>query len=332
MESDLTTHVAIESFNRKEDESTSSLSISNEFPKPKKKILLSMEVIAEEKLKDSHESYNSERQKQMVKMFIESESQDTPICPVSSKVQAPRKGNLEEIDKGKGKDQKKRGKAKGVLISNKTKRTSSTKGNKKKTGENEKKDRPFRQDADSKENKKREVCSSKSKCTLMTSNKESEYALSFSSGTNLTQTTFDFGFSKLGPCECSGFRKTSLNNTQTQNGKFVKNKKDKVESKKNLENPSNKSKKKMQKKCSKSKLKAKKKNTKCRKDIKCYQCGKNCESESQNSILEIPNFIVQPFNKFELVLKPRNYKEDERGSLGKVFFMRNLQFWISTKL
>jgi hypothetical protein len=276
---------------KKEDESTSSLSISTDFPKPKKKILLSMEVITEEKPKDTSESYISDQKNRKIQMFQETE--EGIKCPLQSEA------DLEIESMGRKKEKE------GVLVSNKVKKACAKK--------NKKKENLISQ----KENKKKSEAQKK-KCQMNKKNgkeKNSDHVLSFSSGTNLTQTTFDFGFSKLGSCECSLVDKNDPKKSEFLKSKLKKNKKTcSQKSEKILQTSTNKINK---KKSSKSKLKIKKKKiSNCQNDKKCCQCGKASTTSPRNSVLEVPNFIVQPFNKFDIELQPRNYDKDQRGTLG----------------
>ena len=287
----------------KKEEGSSNISLSSEFPRPKKKILLSMEVITEEKMRDGEESYISDIKKENlnVKMFVETEP-------------SPENQNL--IDNHQKK--KENNKEEAVLISNKGKRTCSSKINKKKVKTPLESHCSLR-DIESKEIKnKQNISESRKKRNSKKSlkEKETDHVLSFSSGTNLTQTTFDFGFSKLASCECSLVdknNKTNINlkmemekNKKTKKGIQTKGEKPEIEN--------------IKKKTSKKKPKLKKKKSKlCEKDQKCCQCGKRSKNQSRKSLLEIPNFIVQPFNKYDIVLKPRNYDKDSRGTLGNYF-------------
>ena len=306
--------------NQKEDENSSNISISTEFPRPKKKILLSMEVITEEKMKDGEESYISDIKKENlnIKMFVETEPSEKPGCPVSNKID-------EDSENVKKMNRKKpiKNKTEAVLISNKAKRTCSSKRNKKKNNNTPLQSHCSLRDIETKQNKnKQNTCDLKKKRNSKKSlkDKETDHVLSFSSGTNLTQTTFDFGFSKLGSCECSLVDKANKINKANLNLKMGKSKKSKKSSQTKIEKPKIDN---IKKKNSKKSSKAKKKKSKlCEKDQKCCQCGKTSENQSRKSLLEIPNFIVQPFNKYEIVLKPRNYDIDSRGTLGNflIFF------------
>jgi hypothetical protein len=292
----------ISNMQKKEDDSTSSLSISAEFPKAKKKILLSMEVITEEKPKDTGESFVSE--KKNIKMFQETTIEDGTTCPVPSATDLDQYSDKNIFQKQNEKE--------GIMMNNKIKKNHQKKQKKK---ENDNPPKP-QKEKNQKNSKSKELEIQKKKGQPSKKNikdKDSDHVLSFSSGTNLTQTTFDFGFSKLGACECSLVDKFDSNKTDFIKAKIKKNQKqNKSKNEKNIQAKVSK------KKYSKSKIRSKKK--KCsnfQKEKKCCQCGKSSDTSSRNSVLEVPNFIVQPFNKYDIVLEPRNYDQDQRGTLGK---------------
>lgn len=303
----------------KNDEMCSILSISNDLPHPKKKILLSMEVITEEKIKEIGDSFNSSNRKEPTKFHKFIDSEESPICPVSSQIEDTPK--LELPQKMEPKIQPNKKNSKGTLISNKRKKTNDLK---KKSHKNQEvcKNSISLKNINTQQKNEMEFTNPKlqGKCRKGGSKqdiKESEYALSFSSGTNLTQTSFDFGFSKVTSCECSMVNKNGGSNQCMFNKKKPKQNQPKVSSLNNLENGKIiNNKKKENKRTSKSKKKTKK-NSQITK--KCCNCGKKSyASNKKKSNLEIPNFIVQPFNKYETILEKRNYESDTRGTLGKL--------------
>lgn len=288
----------VRSLPREEAQSTSSLSVSSEFPQPKKKILLSMEVITEEMQKDLSESMMSEQKRAKVKMFLETESQDGVLCPVPSKAELGR--NTEQAD-GPGWEEQCKQKAKDArLVANKPRKSGQEVGK----GVCEENGKTRFKSFCEKEFQSKKL----SKEQVPKKAKEAEHVLSFSSGTNLTQTTFDFGFSKLGSCECSEQVRTSKSGKEKATRMAMKVKTSK--------SGSTNIKKKSQKKTTKTKNKTKKTKGTFSKNQKCCQCGKSTQETARNSILEVPNFVVQPFNKYETVLKPRKYELDQRGTLG----------------
>jgi hypothetical protein len=301
----------------KKEEMSSLLSISNDLPQPKKKILLSMEVITEEKIKETGDSFNSSNHKDDVQIHKFIDSEESPICPVSSQVQCQ---ELNQVLSKKETAQPPKKCKKGTLVPNKKKKGTNSKN------ENKKKHDAFttsislknigtqnKNDIEKVNHKSQSRCRKKgSKANI----KESEYALSFSSGTNLTQTSFDFGFSKVTSCECSLVSKAGVGNQCIFNKKQSKQTNSKNPSLNNLENTKDNNNK-NKKRNTKSKKKSKK-NSQATK--KCCNCGqKSTKSLKKNTNLEIPNFIVQPFNKYQTILKPRNYDLDQRGTLGNPF-------------
>lgn len=309
------------SSNDKKEEVSSLLSVSNDLPQPKRKILLSMEVITEEKIKETGDSFNSSNDKndKKIEKFLQSEADEKPTYPVSSQASLTKtsnspKANVQPEEPGP--------KGQGMLISNKKKKPQKTKSSTSHTNENNQTTSISLKNICTESKNVLDKPSSKTKSRGKFKSgsskniKESEYALSFSSGTNLTQTTFDFGFSKVVSCECSVINKTGGNSKCSMGKKTGKAKNGKICSLTNIENETNfENKKNIKKKAGKSKKKNKRSS---QKNKKCGKCGKrSSEGCSKNSNLQIPNFIVQPFNKFEVVLEPRNYDLDQRGTLGK---------------
>ena len=147
---------------------------------------------------------------------------------------------------------------------------------------------------------------------------ESEKALTFSSGTNLTQNSFDFGFSKVTSCNCCMENSTKvlserLENEDPKGGeRLVSKPKKRVITEEREANlgmvlgPNGKS----------GGNSTQDKNRKS-KNCKCLKFAEKKKSSFKESGLAVPNFIVQPFNSPDLLLPRRDYSKDSRGTLGK---------------
>lgn len=145
---------------------------------------------------------------------------------------------------------------------------------------------------------------------------ESEKALTFSSGTNLTQNSFDFGFSKVTSCNCCMENSTKVLSERLENTdvmgveRLVTKQNKRIDTEKgghnlgmghgpNMDNST-------QDKNRKSK------------NCKCLKFAEKKKSSFKESGLAVPNFIVQPFNSPDLLLPKRDYSKDSRGTLGKL--------------
>lgn len=242
-------------------------------PCPKKKILLSMEVITEEKQKDISESNVSDldnHQHNKKKQLIpEHYFPDQPCSPKN-------KNNCVKINESNSQTDQSTNKLDQI-------------------------------NAQLPINKKEEI--PKLNINKKTQEKESTGMLSFSSGTNLTQTSFDFGFSKFSICECNknGDKQKQLTISQ-----------DKINHARNL----------FSKKSEDSPLPHHNVNTmevkefltplnddKSR-DVNNHGCSCKC-SNIQDSDLSAADFIVQPFNKMDTYLPPRDYANNNKGTLGR---------------
>lgn len=130
---------------------------------------------------------------------------------------------------------------------------------------------------------------------------DSEKALSFSSGTNLTQHSFDFGFSKIISSQCE----TEANGDSKKNTLKKDDKGENIKTKTVCQIEGSKDDKNGSKNASKKRNNGVKKTRLSLKD----------------SEMTVPNFIVQPFNSPDLLLPKRNYSNDTKGTLGiNIFF------------
>ena len=330
-------------FAKKEDESTSSLSTSNEFPRPKRKILLSMEVITEEKPRDMSESFNSENEKQINEYMNCFRGVNYNDSSISKKAFNERCVTIKESDSESVSDSRQQNKR------NSEKHNIDLVMPKPEEGLSMKRNLDmdlYNSDNIVSNNTNRDQVNTTVPQTSPNESynnqrfqkleKESEDVLSFSSGTNLTQTSFDFGYSKLNSCECSHLQQSPLINKSS----FPKLKNNNIHSKKHankdlvidsgviskgillserIDIDANNHKDIDRKGNEVPAIESKGKSKDVCKLDKICKCGKNLKKTIRESLLEIPSFVVQPFNKEELLLAPRNYKSDSRGTLGSPY-------------